>query len=118
MCPVMMASPTLVLLAVGAPVLAGLASMVLPGRRTLARPLVAAAGPVLALVLLAVHLQRHGLSTDGTPTDSLAWVPSLHLDVSFLVDGLGTFFALLIAGVGVLVVLYSCLLYTSPSPRD
>ena len=107
MCPVMMASPTLVLLAVGAPVLAGLASMVLPGRRTLARPLVAAAGPVLALVLLAVHLQRHGLSTDGTPTDALAWVPSLHLDVSFLVDGLGTFFALLIAGVGVLVVLYS-----------
>ena len=107
MCPVMMASPILVLLAVGAPVLAGLASMVLPGRRTLARPLVAAVGPVLALLLLAIHLQRHGLSTNGTPTDALAWVPSLHLDVSFLVDGLGTFFALLIAGVGVLVVLYS-----------
>lgn len=107
MCPVIMASPILVLLAVGAPVLAGLASMVLPGRRTLARPLVAAVGPVLALVLLTIHLQRHGLSTNGTPTDALAWVPSLHLDVSFLVDGLGTFFALLIAGVGVLVVLYS-----------
>ena len=50
MCPVMMASPTLVLLAVGAPALAGLASMVLPGRRTLARPLVAAAGPVFVTI--------------------------------------------------------------------
>jgi multicomponent K+:H+ antiporter subunit A len=47
------------------------------------------------------------VSTADTPTGSISWVPSLNLDISFLVDGLGAFFALLIAGMGVVVVLYA-----------
>jgi multicomponent Na+:H+ antiporter subunit A len=42
-----------------------------------------------------VHLERH------------SWVPALGLSLSFRVDGLGLLFALLITGVGTLVVLYA-----------
>jgi multicomponent K+:H+ antiporter subunit A len=59
------------------------------------------------VVLVATHLGRSGVSTADTPTGSISWVPSLNLDISFLVDGLGAFFALLIAGMGVVVVLYA-----------
>ena len=41
------------------------------------------------------------------PTAELAWVPSLDLNLAFLADGLGGFFALLVAGIGVLIVLYA-----------
>jgi multicomponent Na+:H+ antiporter subunit A len=44
----------------------------------------------------------------GTPERSaIAWVPSLGIDLSFSVDGLGLLFALLVCGVGTLVVIYS-----------
>jgi len=36
-----------------------------------------------------------------------AWIPSVGLQASFMVDGLGWFFALLILGIGILVVLYA-----------
>ncbi|MCA0986125.1 Na+/H+ antiporter subunit A [Guptibacillus algicola] len=35
------------------------------------------------------------------------WIPSLGVNVTFFIDGLGLFFALLITGIGSLVVLYS-----------
>jgi len=102
------AGPLLPLVAVALPVATGLVAMVLGGRRRrTAMVLVAAAGPALTLVLLAIHLQRHGVADAGAATTALPWVPSLHLDIGFLVDGLATFFALLVAGVGVVVVLYS-----------
>ncbi|MEM8738757.1 MAG: hydrogen gas-evolving membrane-bound hydrogenase subunit E [Planctomycetota bacterium] len=41
------------------------------------------------------------------PTAEIAWVPTLHLNLAFLVDGLGGFFALLVAGIGVLIVFYA-----------
>ncbi|MEO1236731.1 MAG: hydrogen gas-evolving membrane-bound hydrogenase subunit E [Planctomycetota bacterium] len=40
-------------------------------------------------------------------TAAIAWVPTIHLDLAFLADGLGGFFALLVAGIGVLIVLYA-----------
>ncbi|MDQ7861766.1 hypothetical protein RCO48_14720 [Peribacillus frigoritolerans] len=39
--------------------------------------------------------------------ESATWIPSLGIDVDFYVDGLGLLFALLITGIGSLVVLYS-----------
>ena len=40
-------------------------------------------------------------------TQVIGWVPDLDLNFAFLVDGLGGFFALLVAGIGVLIVLYA-----------
>lgn len=40
-------------------------------------------------------------------TERAAWIPSLGIHVDFYVDGLGLLFALLITGIGSLVVLYS-----------
>ena len=107
MSSVVTAAPYLILAAVGAPALSGLATMLLGGSRRLPRLTLAAAGPVASVALLAIHLGRHGVSPADTPTGTIPWVPSLQLDISFLVDGLGAFFALLIAGMGVVVVLYA-----------
>lgn len=46
---------------------------------------------------------RHG----GTVTESMPWIPSLGIDFIAKIDGLGLLFALLISGIGALVVLYS-----------
>ena len=108
------AAPYLVLVAVGAPALAGLATMLLPDARRLTRLSLATAGPVASVVLVAIHLGRNGVSPADTPTGTIPWVPSLNLDISFLVDGLGSFFALLIAGMGVIVVPYA----RASSPRS
>ncbi|MFW6335980.1 MAG: NADH-quinone oxidoreductase subunit L, partial [Phycisphaeraceae bacterium] len=43
----------------------------------------------------------------GSPASELEWIPSLHINVAFFNDGLGVFFALLVAGVGLLIVLYA-----------
>ena len=40
-------------------------------------------------------------------TKSISWIPSLGIDFTVKIDGLGLFFALLITGIGSLVVLYS-----------
>ena len=40
-------------------------------------------------------------------TAIIEWVPDLDLNLAFLADGLGGFFALLVAGIGVLIVLYA-----------
>ncbi|MGG4265745.1 Na+/H+ antiporter subunit A [Peribacillus simplex] len=40
-------------------------------------------------------------------TERTAWIPSLGIHIDFYVDGLGLLFALLITGIGSLVVLYS-----------
>lgn len=40
-------------------------------------------------------------------TADIAWVPSMNLNLAFLADGLGGFFALLVSGIGVLIVLYA-----------
>ncbi|PKR79065.1 Na+/H+ antiporter subunit A [Halalkalibacillus sediminis] len=42
-----------------------------------------------------------------TATSTLSWVPSMDITFSFYLDGLSLLFALLISGIGTLVVLYS-----------
>ena len=101
------ADPAFLLAAIGAPVVAGLATLLLPRRRTALRVLLATAGPGMSVLFLGLHLDRHGVASNSTGTEAVSWIPSLHLDLGFLADGLGAFFALLVAGVGVLVVLYA-----------
>lgn len=42
-----------------------------------------------------------------TVTSTVSWIPSLGIDITVYLDGLGLLFALLITGIGSLVVLYS-----------
>src|SRR5690606_14417975 len=47
------------------------------------------------------------VSSTGPHTATLPWAPSLGLSISFHFDGLGLLFALLISGIGTLVVAYA-----------
>ena len=47
------------------------------------------------------------VAAGGAPRFALAWVPSLGVELSFVMDGLALAFALLISGIGTLVLLYA-----------
>ena len=114
-------------LAVLAPLVAGVLTLVLPRHAIALRTAIATAGPALALALVGTHIANHGIepvstfaatataTTEGTA--SLPWWPAFNLEVSFLADGLGLFFALLVAGVGLLINLYARA-YFGPEPDD
>ncbi|MFA9480185.1 hydrogen gas-evolving membrane-bound hydrogenase subunit E [Phycisphaerales bacterium AB-hyl4] len=95
----------LLTLAVLAPLIAGVVTLFLPRSLIMPRVVIATAGPAIAFLLVAAHAASHGITSE--PTDSIPWIPSLHLNLGFLGDGIGTFFALLVAGVGVLIMLYA-----------
>src|SRR5919109_1708129 len=66
-----------------------------------------------ALALIPVILFTHFLSflplvsEGGTAAGAVAWAPSVGIDFSWFIDGLSLTFALLISGIGTLIVLYS-----------
>ncbi|KIL42597.1 Na+/H+ antiporter subunit A [Jeotgalibacillus soli] len=63
---------------------------------------------LVPLVLFIYFIQYLPLTSDGnTVTKTFEWIPSLGIDFTAHVDGLGLLFALLITGIGSLVVLYS-----------
>jgi multicomponent Na+:H+ antiporter subunit A len=61
--------------------------------------------PALLAVLFSAELRR-AVSDRGRLVE-LAWAPSLGLSLSFNLDGLGLLFAVLVAGIGALVVLFA-----------
>lgn len=65
----------------------------------------------LALVPIAVFTHFAGfagpVSGGEVITGGYAWVPSLHVGFSWLIDGLSLTFLLLISGIGALIVLYA-----------
>ena len=69
------------------------------------------AAPLLALVPAALFasLARHvpEVSAGGTRTDSLAWIAELGVSLSFRLDGLSLLMALVVTGVGAVVLLYA-----------
>ncbi|MEM1055557.1 MAG: putative monovalent cation/H+ antiporter subunit A [Bacteroidota bacterium] len=69
------------------------------------------AGAVLALVPAALFVYfagRAGTVTGGeTVRQSWAWVPSFDVSLAFTLDGLSLLFALLITGLGALILLYA-----------
>ncbi|MEX0652939.1 MAG: proton-conducting transporter membrane subunit, partial [Phycisphaeraceae bacterium] len=105
----------LLTLAVLAPLMAGVVTLFLPRSAIGLRVWIATAGPAAAFALVAAHVASVGVSVE--PTASIPWIPSLHLNLAFLADGLGTFFALLVAGIGVLIMLYARA-YFGPEPDD
>lgn len=90
--------------AVVCPALLGLIGLMAPRRAIALRVGLAVAAPILSLAALAVHIAGSGL--DAAPV-GVAWMPSMRLDWAFQADRLGLFFALLVAGVGLLIVLYA-----------
>ncbi|MDW6021061.1 putative monovalent cation/H+ antiporter subunit A [Mesorhizobium sp. BAC0120] len=66
---------------------------------------------VLALVpaLLFAHFLSFEplVAEGGTAVGTVAWAPSIGVDFSWFIDGLSLTFALLISGIGALIVLYS-----------
>lgn len=104
----------MLLAAVFAPAAAGLLTMALPSRPTAPKVLLALAGPVVSLVLLGLYLGEHG-TTLGRVV--LPWMPELELDLAFHADALGAFFALLVAGIGTLIILYGRA-YLGNDPAD
>jgi len=94
----------LLLLAVFAPALLGGATMLLPRAAHNGRALAALLGPLASVAALLVFGMTHGV---GGARPGLPFVPSMGLNLSFNPDGLGMFFALLVSGVGSLIVLYA-----------
>src|SRR5690606_22397516 len=66
---------------------------------------------ILAAVPAGIFVFLLGLipvvADGGTIAARLAWVPAYGLDLAFYIDGLSLVFALTIAGIGTLVMLYS-----------
>src|SRR5690606_17713716 len=61
--------------------------------------------PLAALVLLLS--KREEVFAGETEIQTLPWLPELGLNLSLRLDGLGFLFALLILGIGLLVILYA-----------
>jgi multicomponent K+:H+ antiporter subunit A len=60
-----------------------------------------------AAALLIVLNLAPGVLAGQTIKSSLPWIPMLQLDLAFRLDGLGLLFALLILGIGLLIILYA-----------
>ncbi|WP_454455406.1 hydrogen gas-evolving membrane-bound hydrogenase subunit E [Thauera phenylacetica] len=69
------------------------------------------AGWLLALAPLAAFIhfltQMPTVAGGAVVTSTLAWVPALGVELAFRLDGLSLLFALLITGIGTLIVLYA-----------
>lgn len=64
-----------------------------------------AIAPALAFAHFALMLPE--IAAGGVVTGGYAWVPSFNLSFSWFIDGLSLTFALLITGIGLLIVLYA-----------
>ena len=64
--------------------------------------------PVATTSLLAVVASIF-VSAGSPVVVELPWIPSLGINLTFLVDGLSLFFALVVSGMGVLIVFYAAL---------
>ena len=91
-------------LAIFAPVLCGLAGMLLPRKETGLRVLTAALGPACALFLLGEFVRDHGFQAG---VFAVQWMPTLKLNLQFNADQLGLFFAFLVSAIGLLIILYA-----------
>ncbi len=83
-------------------------AMIAPWVRKVARGW---AGWLLALGPLAIAIyftaQAPRIASGETLSASLRWIPSLGVDLAFYLDGLSLVFAIIISGIGTLIVLYA-----------
>jgi multicomponent K+:H+ antiporter subunit A len=91
---------------VAAPFVAALAIALLHGAARSLHSALAGGASAAGLALLA-SLAAPALGGSSVPSATWAWVPALGLDLTLMVDPLGWMFALLILGIGLLVVIFS-----------
>jgi len=94
----------LIVAAIFAPVTCGVLSLMLPRTAIGPRVAMAVAGPVIALLSLGVFIDQHSI---GAVVETVQWMPAMKLNLAFNPDHLGLFFALLVSGIGLLIVLYA-----------
>ncbi len=87
------------------PFLAALAAPALVKRFGHNAAWILAIAPGLAFAHFALMLPQ--VAAGGVVTGGYAWVPSFNLSFSWFIDGLSLTFALLITGIGLLIVLYA-----------
>jgi multicomponent K+:H+ antiporter subunit A len=90
--------------AIFCPVVCGLLTLIIPRPFILPRFILSLCGPVGALLMLA-HFTYH--SGVGGQTAFVEWMPLLHLNLALNPDHLGLFFAYLVSGIGICIVLYA-----------
>jgi len=64
-------------------------------------------GSVTALALVLLAMQAPAVLRGEVVQTRIEWIPSLGLNVNFMLDGLGLLFAGLILGIGLLIILYA-----------
>jgi len=98
--------------------LAALATVTSLGRRVPSRWLgwLLAAAPASAFGLLLI--QSPAILAGQTASWAMPWMPSLDLNFSLRLDGLSLLFALLVSGIGVLVLVYAGYYFAKDSKED
>ncbi|MFB2594576.1 monovalent cation/H+ antiporter subunit A [Paracoccus sp. p4-l81] len=66
-----------------------------------------AAGSATLLALIGLMLHAPTVMAGGVVETGFSWIPQLGLNASFRIDGLGMLFALLILGIGLLIIIYA-----------
>jgi multicomponent K+:H+ antiporter subunit A len=66
-----------------------------------------ATGSVTLVALLLLLSQAPAVYQGDVPQTRIEWLPQIGLSFSFFVDGLGLFFAALILGIGLLIIIYA-----------
>lgn len=87
------------------PFIAALFAPLLVGRLKQNAAWVLAAAPAAIFIYMLAHLGA--VSEGATIAGGFAWIPSIGVDFSWYIDGLSLTFALLITGIGTLIVIYS-----------
>ncbi|PVH30290.1 monovalent cation/H+ antiporter subunit A [Pararhodobacter oceanensis] len=62
---------------------------------------------ITGLALAGLLLNAPAVMAGETLTEHYAWLPALGLNVNFMLDGLGFLFALMILGIGLLIIIYA-----------
>ena len=96
--------PEPLLLIIILPFLAGIAAILLPSDSR--APATWLAGATMA-TCLALTLSLYPSVSRGTVRHQIEWIPSLGLDFTLRMDGFAWIFALLVSGIGFLVVVYT-----------
>ncbi|MBH1973672.1 MAG: monovalent cation/H+ antiporter subunit A [Rhodobacteraceae bacterium] len=73
-------------------------------------------GGFTALALLLILLQAPAVLRGEVIQTRIDWLPALGLNANFMLDGLGLLFALLILGIGLLIILYARFYLTAADP--
>ena len=76
----------------------------------------AVSGGFTALALLLILMQAPAVLRGEVIQTRIDWLPALGLNANFMLDGLGLLFALLILGIGLLIILYARFYLTAADP--